>query len=113
MNKFRYYCFLIITVGACWFYWRTPPTRAAEKVSFWYGAFEFSLNVDALETFAKTGKIDRSLAVYTDLLTPKELSDLQSLLTYEVKIDRVTLANFLNSHFGENIGFVRREAVMG
>ena len=61
MNKFRYYCFLIITVGACWFYWRTPPARAAEKVSFWYGAFEFSLNVDALETFAKTGEISSGL----------------------------------------------------
>lgn len=103
MNRFRYYCFLGFMLSSYWFYWRSPPARAAEKVSFCYGAFEFSLNVDSLETFAKTGKIDHSLAVYTDLLSPEELSDWRSLLTYEVKIDRVTLANFLNSHFGENI----------
>jgi predicted dienelactone hydrolase len=82
---------------------RSPPVMAAEKVSFWYGALEFSIPVDSLETYAKTGEIDDSLATYDQYLGPQKLAKLRSNLVYPIDLDPVTISRWLNTSLGENI----------
>lgn len=82
---------------------RSPPVMAAEKVAFWYGALEFSIPVDSLETYAKTGEIDGSLAVYDQYLSPQKLAKLRSYLVHPIDLDAVTISRWLNTSLGENI----------
>jgi predicted dienelactone hydrolase len=82
---------------------RSPPVMAAEKVSFWYGALEFSIPVDSLETYAKTGEIDNSLAVYDQYFSPQKLAKLRRNLAHPIDLDPVTISRLLNTSLGENI----------
>ncbi|MGL5832511.1 MAG: alpha/beta hydrolase [Waterburya sp.] len=82
---------------------RSPPVMAAEKVAFWYGALEFSIPVDSLETYAKTGEIDDDLAVYDQYLSPQKLARLRSNLVHPIDLDAVTISRWLNTSLGENI----------
>jgi predicted dienelactone hydrolase len=82
---------------------RSPPVMAAEKVSFWYGALEFSIPLDSLETYAKTGEIDDSLATYDQYLGDQKLAKLRSNLTHPIDLDAVTVSRWLNTSLGENI----------
>lgn len=82
---------------------RSPPVMAAEKVSFWYGALEFSIPVDSLETYAKTGEIDDSLTIYDQYLSPQKLAKLRSTLVHPIDLDTVTIFRWLNTSLGENI----------
>ncbi|WP_186376195.1 alpha/beta hydrolase [Hyella patelloides] len=103
MNIIRNSYLLILIFSSLLFFWRSPLTMAAEKVSFRYGLLEFSIPVDSLETYAKTGKIDRHLDTYIQSASPQELAELQQILTYKVDIDRVTVYRFFNSFFGKTI----------
>ncbi|MFM2314423.1 MAG: hypothetical protein RLZZ04_3699 [Cyanobacteriota bacterium] len=82
---------------------RSPPVMAAEKISFWYGALEISIPVDSLETYAKTGEIDDSLAVYDQYFSPQKLARLRSNLVHPIDLDAVTISRLLNTSLGENI----------
>jgi predicted dienelactone hydrolase len=82
---------------------RSPPVLAAEKVSFWYGAVEFSIPVDSLETYAKTGEIDNSLAVYDQYFSPQKLAKLRRNLAHPIDLDPVIISRLLNTSLGENI----------
>lgn len=82
---------------------RSPPVVAAEKVAFWYGALEFSIPVDSLETYAKTGEIDDSLAVYDQYFSAQKLARLRSTLVHPIDLDAVTVSRWLNTSLGENI----------
>jgi Alpha/beta hydrolase of unknown function (DUF1400) len=82
---------------------RSPPVLAAEKISFWYGALEFSIPVDSLETYLKTGEIDDSLAVYEQYFSPQKLAKLGSYLVHPIDLDSVTISRWLNTSLGENI----------
>jgi predicted dienelactone hydrolase len=82
---------------------RSPPVVAAEKVAFWYGALEFSIPVDSLETYAKTGEIDDSLAVYDQYFSPQKLAKLRSYLVHPIDLDALTVSRWLNTSLGENI----------
>lgn len=82
---------------------RSPPVVAAEKVAFWYGALEFSIPVDSLETYAKTGEIDDSLAVYDQYFSAQKLARLRNTLVHPIDLDAVTVSRWLNTSLGENI----------
>jgi predicted dienelactone hydrolase len=82
---------------------RSPPVMAAEKISFWYGALEFSIPIDSLETYAKTGEIDDDLAVYDQYFSPQTLAKLRSGLTLSIDLDPATISRILNTSLGENM----------
>jgi predicted dienelactone hydrolase len=82
---------------------RSPPVMAAEKISFWYGALEFSVPLDSLETYAKTGDIDAFLATSAQYLSPQKLAKLRTNLAHPIDLDRVTISRLLNTSLGENI----------
>jgi predicted dienelactone hydrolase len=109
MNSFSSSLLNLMFGGSLWLLslvsWlmRSPPVLAAEKVSFWYGALEFSIPVDSLETYAKTGEIDNSLAVYDQYFSPQKLAKLGSYLVRPIDLDPVTISRCLNTSLGENI----------
>lgn len=111
MNIYRYSCLLGILFSSClWSLgttplrpWRALPVIAAERVSLRYDLLEFSVPVNSLETYAKTGEIDRSLAPFTQRLAPQELARLKAVLTYQANINSVIVSHFFNSPIGKRI----------
>ena len=76
---------------------------AAEKVILSYGALEFDVSVDSLETYAKTGKIEGELKSYADFLTPEQLEQFKVGLTTSADFSHLAIAQFLYSFQGETI----------
>ena len=94
----------IIQVGCCSIWVKAiEPAAAAETVTVSYGAFEFSVSVNALETYADTGKIEGALKNYTDFLTPEQLEQFQTGLNASSDFDHLAIAQFLYSFQGEKI----------
>ena len=79
------------------------PATAAEKIILSYGALEFSVSVTALETYAKTGKLEGALRSYADLLTPEQLEQLKIGLNTNANLDHLAIAQFLYSFQGEKL----------
>ena len=94
----------IAQIGCCTLCWGlVKPAAAAETIIVSYGAFEFSLPVADLETYAETGEIEGSLSSYTDFLTPEQLEQLRAGLTASADFDHLAIAQFLYSFQGEKI----------
>ena len=79
------------------------PAWTAEQVSFYVGPLEFSLSVDSLEEYARSGRIQPDLAVYTRRLTEEQLAQLRQILETRAEIAPVAIAQFLYSPQGEVI----------
>ena len=95
----------VIQIGCCTSLWgkAIEPAAAAETVIVSYGAFEFTVSVDALETYAETGRIEGALKSYTDFLTPEQLEQFKTGLTTSADFDHLAIAQFLYSFQGEKI----------
>lgn len=103
-NRLKRIALGIVQVGCCTLCWGVvKPAAAAETIIVSYGAFEFSLPVADLETYADTGKIEGSLSSYTDFLTPEQLKQLRTGLTASADFDHLAIAQFLYSFQGEKI----------
>ena len=76
---------------------------AAEKIILNYGALEFDVSVDSLETYAKTGEIEGELKSYADFLTPEQLEQFKVGLTTSADFSHLAIAQFLYSFQGETI----------
>ena len=76
---------------------------AAEDIILNYGALEFSVSVDSLETYAQTGEIEGELKSYADFLTPEQLEQFKVGLTTSADFDHLAIAQFLYSFQGEKI----------
>lgn len=83
--------------------WGIKPARGAENIILNYGALEFSVSVDSLETFAKTGTLSGALKSYADFLTPEQLEQLQVGLITDADFSHLAIAQFLYSYQGEKI----------
>ena len=76
---------------------------AAEKIILNYGALEFDVSVDSLETYAKTGEIEGELKSYADFLTSQQLEQFKVGLTTSADFSHLAIAQFLYSFQGEKI----------
>jgi predicted dienelactone hydrolase len=76
---------------------------AADNVILSYGILEFSLSVNSLETYARTGKVDDELQGYANFLTPQQLAELKVGLTTSADFSHLAIAQFLYSFQGETI----------
>lgn len=117
LRALRFSCWLGLMLGSLG--WKSQlPATAAEKISFWYGALEFSVDIDDLETHL--GEIDRELVTDVNSVNSESLKEWRSLLdtasdesnsqdiavsllTQEFPIDRVTVSRLLNSSLGTRI----------
>jgi predicted dienelactone hydrolase len=81
------------------------PATAAEKVSFWYSSLEFSIDINDLETDLEipVEEIDRNAVTKVNSVSPEPAEKWQSLLTQEIRLDRVTISRLFNSALGTKI----------
>lgn len=109
-----FYCWLGLMLGILGSKLQLPAT-AADKISFWYSALEFSVDINDLEknleidletpiveiegnTFTK---VYQQANLINSPSTPK--TQWQSLLTQEIRLDRVAISRLLNSSLGTRI----------
>ena len=83
-------------------YW-AQRAIAAEKIILNYGALEFDISVDSLETYAKTGRIEGEFKSYADFLSPEQLEQFQVGLTTSADFSHLAIAQFLYSFQGETV----------
>lgn len=79
------------------------PVVAAERIYTSYAALERSFSIDALETYAKEGRIDDELAVYAQYLNPQQLAQLRRVLLTPIDLSPVAVSQFLYTPIGETL----------
>ncbi len=83
------------------------PALGAERVAFFYPPFgEFSLSTDALEIFAKKGKITKEFEFYAKRANSQQLGQLRGLLEQRLEVSPTLVSQFTYSSLGETV--VRR-----
>ena len=107
-NRLKFWSYVSIAaaqvvLGTSLWGWGTKKTLAAENIVLSYGALEFAVSVDALETYAETGNLEGALKSYADLLTPEQLKQLRVGLITDADFDHLAIAQFLYSYQGEKI----------
>ncbi len=79
------------------------PATAAEQVILTYGYVEISTSVDALRTYAETGKANSELSPYIRFLSPEQRVQFRQALQARQDISPVNISQFLYSGIGQNI----------
>jgi predicted dienelactone hydrolase len=79
------------------------PAFGAERIKFNYGALERSIPISSLEAYAKTGKMDDDLAVYSQYIDKKQLTQLRQTLLTPIKLNQVEVSQFLYTPIGERL----------
>lgn len=69
----------------------------AERLRFHYGLLEFDLEIDALELFARKGKVNSQLHFYTKRLDDKTIMQLRRILRRRIKINPILLYRLTRS----------------
>ena len=108
LNKLRFWSYLSlgviqIVLSASFWGFSAKKARSAEDIVLSYGALEFAISVDSIETYAKTGKLEGALKSYADLLTPEQLQQLKVGLITDADFSHLAIAQFLYSFQGEKI----------
>ena len=108
LNELRLWSYLgvgMIQIALSAGFWglSAKSLQAAEKIVLSYGALEFAISVDSIETYAKTGKLEGALKSYADLLTPEQLKQLKVGLITDADFSHLAIAQFLYSYQGEKI----------
>lgn len=76
---------------------------AAERILVNYKPLEFSISVDSIETYVRTGKLTGELVAYTDYLNEEQLEQLRTALVVRADITPIAISQFLYSPQGEAI----------
>lgn len=94
-----------LTLGATAAVAIAMPLKAAEKIYFFYSPFIDSLRVNSLETFAKSGTIERDLAFYLNLagVNEEQKVEFRQALLKRQQVNPVQLWRFFNTPTGEKI----------
>jgi predicted dienelactone hydrolase len=79
------------------------PAFSAERIKFNYGVLERSIPISSLETYARTGKMDHELAVYSQYIDKKQLTQLRQTLITPINLNQVAVSQFLYTPTGERL----------
>lgn len=93
---------LCVAVGMLPISLQAAPAVSAERVSFQAGPLKRSLPIDALETFAKTGKIEPDLQFYARLAGKDAMAQLRTILNRRFKLSPVVISRLSYSPLGED-----------
>lgn len=112
--KKKFFCLSISIVFTCLF---PQQIKAAEKIDFVYNSLIFSVSIESLETFAKTGEMKGDLQQYSSSLDAKTLTEIRYFLnkTYDIdsvivsKLSRTSLAEDLLQELGKVISTHRQK----
>lgn len=82
---------------------KPPPTHAAERISFSILILgEFHLSVEALEIFAREGRITPEFAYFAKRLDAESLENLRQILQTNFDIEPITMYRLTNLPMGED-----------
>lgn len=81
----------------------TAPSFAAEAIQVRLGPASRSLSVDALATYAETGRATENLGYYLNRIGDRQAATLRDALNYEVPLNFVPFARFTRSRLGTGI----------
>lgn len=79
------------------------PVKAADNVFLTYRSLKFSLRVESLEEFAKTGNVNQDLRFFLQFLGEREREEFRTILNKQLEIDPVLLSRLLNTDIGEDL----------
>ncbi|TRV05752.1 MAG: alpha/beta hydrolase [Microcystis wesenbergii Mw_MB_S_20031200_S109] len=80
------------------------PLLAAETITFSvWPAGEFNRSLKSLENFAKTGKINSDLVLFTKKFFPEDLVQIRHVLNESLPINEVEAFRFFNTAFGQEL----------
>lgn len=79
------------------------PAYGAERIYLSYGAFERSIPIENLETYAREGRITGDLRSYSRYFSDQQLAQLRTGLRTRISLDPVTVSQFLYSPTGEQL----------
>ncbi|MDP5339671.1 MAG: alpha/beta hydrolase [Nodularia sp. (in: cyanobacteria)] len=100
MKKFGKY----LGLGLLSTFLTATPGLGAERISFFYPPYgEFSLSVDSLETFAKSGKITDEFAFYASRANAQQLAQLRELLQQQFNVTPTLVSQVTYSPIGEDL----------
>lgn len=78
-----------------------PAATAADRLTLYYSSLQFSLSIDALETYAETGEITSEFAPYARWLDESELTQLRQVLQQRIDEKSALVAHFTYMDMGE------------
>ena len=73
------------------------PARSAETITLEFSPFYIDIPVNAIEEFAKTGKLSPELIIYSELLQGKDLTNIQQMLSQTSPLITPPVINLLNT----------------
>lgn len=79
------------------------PAKSAERIQFFYGPFEPTIDVADLQHLAETGEVVGSAEIIARQLNSEQLATLQSLLTLRFEMSPVMVSQFTYSDLGEHL----------
>lgn len=79
------------------------PGLGAERVLLVYGPLQFSLPADALETYAKEGKVTNEFAFYARRFSPQQLAQLRQVLQTRLQVNPTIVSQFTYSRIGSTV----------
>ncbi|MGK7922792.1 MAG: alpha/beta hydrolase [Trichodesmium sp.] len=81
----------------------TLSAKAAEQISFNYGLLKIGVSLNALENYAKTGKVEEELQLYFFFISPENQKRLREILNFQLKINSQQLTQGLYSQMGKSL----------
>lgn len=79
------------------------PAFGAERISLFYGPWQLSLSIDALEVYAREGRITDEFAFYAQRASPQQLAALRNILQTRLEVNPTTVSQFTYSRIGETV----------
>lgn len=79
------------------------PGLGAERLLLVYGPLQFSLPVDALEAYAREGKVTDEFAFYARRFSPQQLAQLRYILQTPLQVNSTTVSQFTYSRIGTTV----------
>ena len=76
---------------------------AAERLSLSFGIIQRSISIEALEIYARTGKLNNELETYFQYATEEQLAQLKEILLTPIPLNNVEISQFLYTPIGENL----------
>ena len=81
----------------------TSETLAAERLGLSFGIIQRSISIEALDAYARTGKLNNELKTYFQYAPKEQLTELRQVLLTPIPLNNVEISQFLYTPIGENL----------
>ncbi|WP_324283051.1 alpha/beta hydrolase [Cyanobacterium aponinum UTEX 3221] len=91
---------ILISLFTCLF---SKSAESAEKINFVYGSLSFSVAIESLETFAKTGELKEDLEPYASQLDQKTLFEVRLFLNKSFQFPQASLYRISRTSLAQDL----------